>query len=66
MEPGLRRLSLCCSKWRTTPVLREGREPPEGGSAEASGPGCGAAGVAEGEAEAEAVEPAEARRRIRK
>lgn len=35
----LTRLSLCSSKWRTTPVLREVQERPEGASAAASGPG---------------------------
>lgn len=54
------------SKWRTTPVLQEGREPPEGASAAASGPGCGAAGAAVVGAEGEAAGRVVARRRIKK
>lgn len=47
-------------------MLREVQERPEGASAEASGPGCGAAGVAAVGAEEEAAEPVEARLKIRK
>lgn len=54
------------SKWRTTPVLQEGQEPPEEASAAASGPGCGAAGAAVVGAEGEAAGPVEAKQRIRK
>lgn len=62
----LTRLSLCSSKWRTTPVLREVQERPEGASAADSGPGCGAAGAAAVGAEGEAAGLVEARPKIRK
>lgn len=47
-------------------MLQEGREPPEGASAAASGPGCGAAGAAVVGAEGEAAGRVVARRRIKK
>lgn len=47
-------------------MLREVQERPEGASAAALGPGCGAAGAAAGGAEEEAVELVEARPKTRK